>query len=264
MHSRQSSQLTFFGIGVLLFGCSAALTVHWCGSDSTMGGMPMPGGWTMSMAYMRRPGQTWVGAGASFLIMWHVMMVAMMMPSLFPALWRFRELMDGTDQTTRDRLTALVGIGYFFVWAVVGVAAFSAGIVVTAIEMQQPVVARLVPAAIGAVVLIAGALQFTNWKARQLACFRESRRGAEMSPLNALTAWRHGLRLGIHCARCSAGLTVILLVLGVMDLWTMAVVTSGITIERFAPTGDYAARIIGVVALGTGMVLIAHGVRAAL
>jgi hypothetical protein len=26
---------------------------------SALGEMPMPGGWTMSMAWMRMPGQTW-------------------------------------------------------------------------------------------------------------------------------------------------------------------------------------------------------------
>jgi hypothetical protein len=38
------------------------------------GEMLMPGGWTMSMAWMRMPGQTWPGAAASFLAMWIVMM----------------------------------------------------------------------------------------------------------------------------------------------------------------------------------------------
>ena len=42
----------------------------------------MPGGWTMSMTWMRMPGQTWPGVAASFLGMWVVMMVAMMLPSL--------------------------------------------------------------------------------------------------------------------------------------------------------------------------------------
>jgi hypothetical protein len=28
-----------------------------------MGEMPMPGGWTMSMGWMRMPGQTWPGRG---------------------------------------------------------------------------------------------------------------------------------------------------------------------------------------------------------
>ena len=33
-------------------------------------------------------GQTWLGAAASFLGMWIVMMAAMMLPSLVPMLWR--------------------------------------------------------------------------------------------------------------------------------------------------------------------------------
>jgi predicted metal-binding membrane protein len=47
------------------------------------------GGWTMSMAWMRMPGQTWPAATASFLGMWVVMMVAMMLPALVPMLQRY-------------------------------------------------------------------------------------------------------------------------------------------------------------------------------
>jgi predicted metal-binding membrane protein len=43
---------------------------------------------------------------------------------------------------------------------------------------------------------------------------------------------RHGLCLGLHCSYCCAGLTAILLVIGVMDLRAMAVVTAAITVER--------------------------------
>jgi hypothetical protein len=42
----------------------------------------MPGGWTMSMAWMRMPGQTWPGDAVSFLGIWVVMMVAMMRAGL--------------------------------------------------------------------------------------------------------------------------------------------------------------------------------------
>jgi predicted metal-binding membrane protein len=55
---------------------------------SAMGGMPMPGGWTMSMAWMRMPDKTWAGAAASFVGMWAVMMAAMMLPFLAPMLQR--------------------------------------------------------------------------------------------------------------------------------------------------------------------------------
>jgi predicted metal-binding membrane protein len=86
MVSDRSSEAAFAGASALLFAGSATLTIAWCTSMSAMGGMPMPGGWTMSMAWMRMPGQTWPGAAASFLGMWVVMMVAMMLPSLVPML----------------------------------------------------------------------------------------------------------------------------------------------------------------------------------
>jgi hypothetical protein len=74
---------------------------------SAMGGMPMPGGWTMSMVWMRLPEQTWPGAAASFLGMWIVMMVAMMLPSLVPMLWRFRQAIGKPGETSLGRLYAV-------------------------------------------------------------------------------------------------------------------------------------------------------------
>jgi predicted metal-binding membrane protein len=82
---------------------------------SAMGGMTMPGGWTMSMAWMRMPGQTWPGAAASFLGMWLVMMVAMMLPSPVPMLSRYRQAVGRTGGRRLGRLTALAGVGYFVV-----------------------------------------------------------------------------------------------------------------------------------------------------
>jgi hypothetical protein len=59
MISERASQQAFFGVSALLFAASAALTLLWCGSILSMGDMPMPGGWNMSMAWMRMPEQTW-------------------------------------------------------------------------------------------------------------------------------------------------------------------------------------------------------------
>src|SRR3984893_5567364 len=115
MVTERASRRAFVGVSALLFAASAAVTIHWCASMSSMGEMPMPGGWTMSMAWMRMPGQTWPGAAASFLGMWVVMMVAMMLPSLMPWLWRYRQAV-GRTEARLGWLTALVGVGYFFVW----------------------------------------------------------------------------------------------------------------------------------------------------
>src|SRR5258708_21734356 len=123
MASERASQQAFFGVSALLFAASAAVTIAWCASMSAIGEMPMPGGWTMSMAWMRMPGQTWPGIAASFLGMWVVMMVAMMLPALVPMLWRYREGGGNTGEARLGRLTVLVGGAYFLLWTVFGIAA---------------------------------------------------------------------------------------------------------------------------------------------
>jgi predicted metal-binding membrane protein len=258
MVSRRASERAFFGVSALLFAVSAGVTIVCCGSMSTMGEMPMPGGWTMSMAWMLMPGQTWAGAEESFLGMWIVMMVAMMLPSLVPMLWRYRQAVGRTGETRLGRLTTLVAGGYFLVWAALAMAVFPLGVALAAVEMQLPALARAVPIAVGVVVLIAGALQFTAWKAHHLACCREAPGRGGKFPTDPCTAWRYGLRHGLHCSYCCAGLTAILLAIGVMDLRTMAVVTAAITVERLAPAGQCVARAIGVVVIGAGLLLIAR------
>jgi predicted metal-binding membrane protein len=260
----------FFGVSALIFAVSAALTTLWCTSMSAMGsamgpamgGMRMPGGWTMSMAWMRMPGQTWPGAAAAFAGMWIVMMVAMMLPSLAPTLWRYRQAVGRTGETCPGRLTALVGVGYFLVWTAFGMAVFPVGVALAAVEMQHQALARAVPMAAGVVVLMAGAFQFTAWKAHHLVCCREAPGHGRTLPADAGTAWRHGLdfglRLGLHCSYGCAGLTAILLVIGIMDLRAMAVVTAAITAERVAPNGERVARASGAVAVGAGLFLIAR------
>jgi predicted metal-binding membrane protein len=178
------------------------------------------------------PGQTWLGAAASFLAMWIVMMVAMMLPSLVPTLRRYR-------QAGLGRLTALVAVAYFAVWTVFGMVAYLLGV---ALPRPTPIV-------VGVVVLLAGFLQFTAWKARHLACCRAA-------PVPGRTAWRQGLSLGVHCSQCVVGLMAILLVIGIMDLRAMALVTVAITVERLAPVGERVARATGAIIVGAGLVLI--------
>jgi predicted metal-binding membrane protein len=248
----------FNGVSVLLFAASTAVTIVWCTSMSAMGGMPMPGGWTMSMAWMRMPGQTWFAAAVWFLGMWDVMMLAMMLPSLLPWLRRYREVVAMTGAPHLDRLTMLAGAGYFFVWTVFGLAAFPLGAGLAAIEMQHPVLARAAPIAVGAIVLAAGAVQFSAWKTRHLACYLEAAPGGRRLPADAGTAWRHGVQLGLHCCRCCGNLMVILLVIGVMDLRVMAAVAAAITFERLAPAGELVARAAGIVLAAAGLFLIAQ------
>jgi predicted metal-binding membrane protein len=256
----QPARKRLYGAFAVLFAASAVVTVVRCTSMSAMGEMPMPGGWTMSMMWMRMPAQSWPVAVASFLGMWIVMMVAMMLPSLVPTLWSYRGAVGATGEMRLGRLTALVGVGYFFVWTAIGIVVFPLGVALAAMAMRQPALARAIPIAVGVVVLIAGAFQFSAWKARHLASWRNPQGYDPAPPADAGAAWGHGVRLGLHCLHCSANLMAILLVVGVMDLRAMAAVAAAITVERLAPAGDRVARTIGVVAIGAGMLLI---VRAA-
>ncbi len=258
MISERASRQAFFGVSALLFAASLAVTIFCCASMSAMSGMPMPGGWKMSMMWMLMPGQTLQGAAASFLGMWVVMMVAMMLPSLVPMLWRYRQAVERTGDAHLNRLTALVGMGYFFVWAIFGMAAFPLGIELAKLEMKQPALARAVPIAVGVVVLIAGSLQFTAWKKHHLACCRETPGRDRALPAQAGAAWRHGLHLGLHCLHCCAGLMLILLVIGIMDLRAMAFVAAAITIERLARGGLRFAKVTGAVVVVAGLFLIAR------
>jgi predicted metal-binding membrane protein len=258
---RMVDERAFFAMCAVVFVISAMATILWCGSMSSMGGMQMPGGWTMSMTWMRMPGQSWPGVATSFLGMWIVMMVAMMLPSLVPMLLRYRRGVGRTAGAHVGRLTILVGAGYFFVWTLFGMAVFPLGVAIAALEMQVPALARAVPVALGAVVAIAGVLQFTAWKARHLACCRQAVGCACVLPADSAFALRNGVRLGFHCVHCCAGLTAMLLALGVMDLRAMGVVTAAITLERLAPRGELIARVIGAVIVTVGLALIVTAVE---
>jgi predicted metal-binding membrane protein len=256
MRSEHVSRHAFFAVSALIFAASATGTVAWCASMSAMGEMPMPGGWTMSMAWTRMCGQTWAGCATSFVGMWVVMMVAMMSPSFAPVLWHYRGALGRANTTRRVFLTVLAGAGYFFVWTALGVAAFVSGVALASLEMRMPALARAVPLAAGVVVFGGGVLQLTSWKARHLACCRAVPGRGRALPALASAAWQYGVRHGLHCGSCCAGLTAILLVIGMMNLVVMALVTAAITAERVAPAGERMARAVGVVAAGEGVWLI--------
>ena len=252
------SRRALLGVSAIVFAASAAMTIASCVSMTAMGEMEMPGGWALSMLWMRMPGQTWLGAAASFVGMWLAMMVAMMLPSLTPLLWRYGQAIGRTDAGRVGQLTALVGGAYFFVWAVVGMMVFPLGVALADVLMREPALARAVPIAVGATVLVAGVLQRTGWKARQLALCREVPGRGTTLGAEPGTAWRYGLCLGLHCVRSCAGLTAVVLGLGVMDVRVMVAVGAAITAERLAPNGERVARVIGVIVVAAGLLVMAR------
>jgi len=203
----------------------------------------MPG-LSMSMAWLRLPGQSWVEAAASFVGMWTLMTAAMMLPSLAPVLRRHRLRLGNAW------LTLPVAAGYLLVWASAGLAIYPFGACITELILENRVIAGSVPLATGASVLLAGLAQFTRWKAKHLACCRSQGADAGMS------GWRHGVRHGLHCVSCCGNLMAAGLVMGVMNLPAMAAVTAAIVFERLC--GNRAAHAVGLLASAYGVLLIVH------
>lgn len=282
----RSNDARFLAGMALLFAASAAATVAWCAAMPPiagftmprMGGFPMPGGWTMPMAWMRMPGQTWLGNAFAFTVMWTTMMVAMMLPSIVPELIHYRHAAMQSERRRLDAAIAALMTGYFGVWAALGAAVYACGAAAAGAAMTWPAFARMVPAAAAMAVLAAGAWQFTPSKARLLACCRKmpcspnagarerprseapmkSGMGLRIGPHTGLcTDLRIGLHLGLHCSRCCAGPMAALLAVGVMDLRAMIAVTVAITAERLAPDGARVARITGAIAIAAGLFLLA-------
>ena len=231
----------FLTLSGLLVMASAAGTIHW--SRTMAGGMAMPGGWTLSMVWTPMPGETWAGSAVRFVAMWLVMMVAMMLPPLLPILAGFR----------RNRLAALSGLAYFSVWALFGALVYALGSSVARAGLEWPAVARLAPLATGAALLVAGAMQVSAWKARQLALCR-----ACCAPASgdAAATLLHGVRFGMNCSLCCLGLMAVLLVGGMMKVAVVAAVAVAVSLERLGPRPALLARAIGAVVMAMGALVV--------
>lgn len=199
-------------------------------------------------------GQTWAGAALAFVGMWGLMMAAMMLPSLAPSLWRYRSVVGKASHAWR--LTACVATGYVFVWTLLGLALFGVGACVAALALQWPAFARAMPVLAGAIVLMAGAWQFTAWKARLLVCCMTCP-VATAAPVMRV-AWRHGLRLGMFCIGRCAGAIACMVAGGVMDPAVMAIATIAISAERLAPAKSRVVAWIGAACMVAGASMVAR------
>jgi predicted metal-binding membrane protein len=246
-----SSEQIFIGSALIIFSTAAASTLYFARSMSA--GMAMPGGWTMSMMWMRMPDQSAFAAAGVFTFMWLAMMVAMMLPSALPMLLVYRRVMLFRGEEMPAQQSWLVGTGYFAVWAAVGVLAYVFGIAIANATMRWEFLSRLVPFACGVALILGGAWQFTPWK---FACLKHCR-----DPIHLLArhldrgtagGFRFGLHHGAYCAGCCWGLMLMLLALGVMNLAAMIAVAGVVAAEKLLARGELIARVVGAIAIIAG------------
>jgi predicted metal-binding membrane protein len=213
----------------------------------------------------------WTGLGALgwFLGIWIVMMAAMMLPSVAPAVVAYARVARARSaiptvalyaRLARDR-TALAPLvftsGYLAVWAAAGLVAF--GLAGTASHVAGDILtwSRGGRWLAGAALLCAAVYQLTPLKE---ACLSRCR-----TPLGLMLSSRRrgrlggfglGLSSGAWCAGCCWGLMASLFALGVMSIAWAALVAALVALEKILPWRRIATWGAGALLAGLGILML--------
>ncbi len=219
------------------------------GSSPSVFAMPMTAAWSVSDALLM-----WT--------MWAVMMAAMMIPSATPMIQAYTRTITPSRPPTHIAASSLSGstplfvVGYLLAWS--GFAAAAAGAQwllhdAALVDAMGTSTSRWIA---GPVLVLAGAYQFSSLKN---ACLGKCR-----TPLGfLLTNWRSGRRgavtMGVHhgslCIGCCWALMALLFVLGVMNLWWIALVATIVLIEKITRNAIF-PRVLGGVLVGWGALVL--------
>lgn len=191
------------------------------------------------------------------LLMWAVMMVAMMVPSVTPMILTFATINRKRLASGRPHVaTGIFLFGYLAIWTAFSLVATFLQWTLHAAALMAPATLTVGPAIGGGLLIIAGAYQWTPWKDRCLAkC---------VSPLDfLLTEWRDGaggaaimgLRHGLFCTGCCAMLMVLLFVAGVMNLLWVATLGGLVLVEKLLPSGQRTSHAFGALFVLAGIAL---------
>ena len=208
---------------------------------ASLGLLSMAGWIWLVAAPMPMPGPAGVRdqAYAAFtLLMWFVMMVAMMAPSVTPVVLLFARVANRAPSGGMARTSVFVS-GYFVAWLLFSVLATAlqiACIEAGLIDTMGVVVHRWLAAAL---LVVAAVYQLTPAKG---ACLTHCR-----SPVQFLAqeyrpgpygAWVMGVRHGLYCLGCCWVLMLLLFVFGVMDLRAVIGLSVLVLLEKLVPFGN--------------------------
>lgn len=256
MFSVARTRAIFVVLAALLFAASTTATALRFTSMAAMSGTPMPGGWTLSAAWLPLCGRTWLQTAAAFASMWATMTPAMMLPALAPMLWRER----ATLTIHSGWLIILSGGAYLSVWLFAGMLLFPVGAALASLAIRVPSIARAAPLSAGLVVMAAGVFQCTSWKAKRLQSCHSIRACHVVPTDNASAALRTGMRFAVQCVSCCSNWMAVLLATGVMDREATLIVSAAIAIERAAASRVPLVRLVGMTSIAAGAALIAHAI----
>lgn len=205
-------------------------------------------------------GEWSLGQFLTMLMMWSVMMVGMMTPSVAPMILIYaRVAREASTRGTPFASSAWFASGYFLAW--IGFALLAA-LLQWGLEealLLSPMTAGAGPLLGGALLLSAGLYQWTPLKNVCLSQCQSplafvQRQGGFRGERGA--ALRLGLRHGGYCIGCCWALMILLFVAGVMNLLWIGAIGALILAEKLIPGRGF-QRVTGVALVVAGAALLA-------
>ena len=239
---------------LIIIGALVAVSlVAWVITVRHMGGMGL--GLVAPSMTMGRPVS--VANAGLYVLLWGVMMVAMMFPSVAPMAVLFSTI----SRRKRERADPFVPawifvVGYTVVWTLTGSLAYAGDVAIQAVPDTFPGLRTYGPVIGGSLLILAGLYQLTPLK---YLCLSQCR-----SPLGFLLqhwregawgAFRMGVQHGLFCLGCCWSLMAVMFVMGTMNLVWMGILALVIFVEKVVPHGVALGKGVGLVLMGLGLLL---------
>ena len=191
-------------------------------------------------------------------LMWLVMMIAMMTPSISTFILMFATVNRQKKQQDRPFInTAYLIAGYFLVWAAFSLVATTLQWLLQQISLLNPDM-KITSKILGSIILIAtGIFQFTPLKK---TCLTHCG-----SPLNfVLQHWKEskqgalkmGIENGFYCLGCCWMLMVLLFVTGIMNLLWVAIIALFVLVEKILSQLKWIPFFAGIALILYGILLL--------
>lgn len=244
---------------VLLFALAALYTV--LGVGMNMSALDMTAMSDMrDMPGKSPPGEWSVLYAVLVFLMWWVMMIAMMLPSVSPTVLLHAALLRhaGRDRELPWVPNAFLA-GYLVCWAAFSALAAFAQWLLEKLGIVSATMMTLIDSTSGGFVLVvAGAYQFSPLKAVCLEhCRTPAQFIAERKRPGASGAFLMGMEHGAYCLGCCWFLMLLLFVGGIMNLYWIVGLTAFVAVEKLAPFGDKLAKVAGAALIAYGGFIIA-------
>ncbi|UGU16549.1 DUF2182 domain-containing protein [Sinomicrobium kalidii] len=163
------------------------------------------------------------GPFVSFIIMWKLMMVAMMLPGMLPHVYK------KANSGHRIGSILLFTGTYLAVWALAGIPVYA---------LYQPHGALVA----GTITIVAGLYELMPFK--------------RLCRTRCCTNTCSGFVCGLYCVGSCLGLMLIPIALGIMSITWMVVVTILVSLQKLLPVNPIVDSTIGLIIVGLGILVI--------